>query len=118
MELANKESINFEKEIKQMEHNLLKKTESFQSKVKVLMEFKADKLAEEKDLRSKEKLLKNKIKAHEVEKAKISVHKNKLERDLNQNKVDKESTSRQTEASSDIPHHISSPLPPIFSSNL
>ena len=52
-----------------MEHNLLKKTESFQSKVKDLMEFKADKLAEEKDLRSKERHLKKKLKVHEVEKA-------------------------------------------------
>ena len=39
-------------------------------------------------------------------------------RDINQNKVDENSTSCQTDTNVDIPYHIVSPLPPIFSSNL
>ena len=104
--------------MKQMEHDFMKKSDSLEGKMKSLAEFKAEKLAEQKDFQSKEKLLKKQIKTFEEEKAKLSVTRKKLERDFNHNKVDKESVSIQTEHHIDIPYHISSPLPPIFSSNL
>ena len=56
------------------------------------MNFKADKVAEEKDAKSKEFLLK-KTKALEEDKAKAVIAKNRVERDLNQNKVVKDSKS-------------------------
>ena len=118
LKLANKEVKTFKKDLKQREHELVKNTESFEAKMKDLIEFRADKLAEEKELKSREKFLKNKFKCLEEEKAKLSLNKNAFERDINQNKVDTDSASSQTEPNFDIPYHISAQLPPIFSSKL
>ena len=41
-----------------MEHDFMKKSDSLEGKMKSLAEFKAEKLAEQKDFQSKEKLLK------------------------------------------------------------
>ena len=118
MKTAHKEVKILNKEIRQMENDFLKKSQSLEAKLKSLAEFKADKQAEQKDFQSKEKLLKKKMKAFEEEKAKLSVTRNKIERYFNHNKVAKDSVSSQTEHHIDIPYHISYPLPPIFSSNL
>ena len=94
------------------------------------MEFKAVKFAEDKEAKSKEKFLLRKIKALEEDKAKATIAKNRMERDLNQNKVSKDSKTSQTDiilndekqtqtqANIDTPYEISAPLPPIFISNL
>ena len=118
LKLANKEVKTFKKNLKQREHELVKNTESFEAKMKDLIEFRADKLAEEKELKSREKFLKNKFKCLEEEKAKLSVNKKAFERDIKQNIVDTDSASSQTEPNFDIPYHISAQLPPIFSSKL
>ena len=46
------------------------------------MEFKSEKVSDEKNTKSKEKVLLKKIKSLEEDKAKATIAKNKLERDL------------------------------------
>ena len=64
----NKEAKILKKEMKQMEHDFMKKSDSLEGKMKSLAEFKAEKLAEQKDFQSKEKLLKKQIKTFEEKK--------------------------------------------------
>ena len=127
---AKKEVKTLKKEKLKIEHDFLRRSDNFEAKIKNLMDYKAEKCAEEKEAKSKEKFLLKKIKALEEDKAKATLAKNKLERDLNQNKVPKDSKSSltdtilhseketQTQANIDTPYDISAPLPPIFSSNL
>ena len=61
------------------------------------MEFKAQKVAEDKESKSKEKMLIKKIKNLEEDKAKAIIATNRIKRDLNQNKVSKDSKLSQTE---------------------
>ena len=69
----------------------------FEAKIKNLMKFKADKFAEDKEAKSKERFLLRKIKALEEDKAKAIIAKNRVERYLNQNKVSKDSKSSLTD---------------------
>ena len=127
---AKKEVKTLKKEKLKIEHDFLRRSDNFEAKIKNLMDYKAEKCAEEKEAKSKEKFLLKKIKALEEDKAKATIAKNKLERDLNQNKVPKDSKSSltdtilhseketQTQANIDTTYDISAPLPPIFSSNL
>ena len=130
LKIAKKDVKTLNKESIKSEHDFGKRIDILESKIRNLMEFKAGKVAEERDAKTKEKTLLKKIKALEEDKAKVTIAKNKIERDLNQNKVSTDSKSSltellvnlekesQTEASIDSPYDVKSPLPPIFSSNL
>ena len=97
LKMANKEAKMLKKENVKIENDFLKKSENFESKIRNLMEFKAEKLLEEKDLKSKEKLISKKLKAVEEIKARITIDKIKLDRDLNQNMVNRVVKSSQTD---------------------
>ena len=60
------------------------------------MEIKAEKLSEEKDLKSKKKLPNKKLKGVEENKARITIDRIKLDRDLNQIMVNRDMKSSQT----------------------
>ena len=92
-----------------IEHNLNKKIEELELKVKNLLEDKVAKASEEKKIKKKARAIEKKEAEIEVAKLKIE-RKVKLKRDSVKNQV------CQTDHHPDLPLKISEPLPPIFSS--
>ena len=114
---TSKEIKSLKKENKDITHSFEKIIGQLELKVENLLDFKAAKAAEER----KEKLeLKNKskkLKAIEEKLAKFEMENNNLERKANL-KIEKEDKICQTDHTPDLPYKITSPLPPIFSSQL
>ena len=86
-----------------------------------MAEIKKDMKVEEKDLVKQERtslddLMKYKVKISEIEKLTFENH--RLEKEVSKyNEKTLTSITSQTDAHPDIPYLITSPLPPIFSSN-
>jgi hypothetical protein len=92
-----------------LEHNLNKKIEALEFKVKSLLENKAARAAEEKSV-------KKKVKALEKKEAELEVSKMKIERKTKLRQFASLDKGCQTNAHPDLPPKITEPLPPIFSS--
>ena len=76
--LANKDVKNLKKEKLKSEHEHVKKSEALEFKIKNLQELNAEKMEDEKNLKSREKKLIKKIRVHEEDQSRFAVEKRKL----------------------------------------
>ena len=93
--LANKDVKILKKEKLKSEHEHVKKCEALEFKINNLQELNAEQMNDEKNLKSREKKLIKKIRAHEEDKSRFAVEKRKFECNNNAAQVTK---SSQTEA--------------------
>ena len=110
-----KELKSLKKENKDITHDFEKVIEQLELKVKNLLDFKAAKAAEERKEKVELKSKSKKLKAVEEKLAKVEMEKNNLERKARL-KIGTEYKISQTDPTPDLPYKITSPLPPIFSS--
>ena len=118
VKVSNRELKLVKKENIDMSHRFEKKIGELEHKIKNLSEFKASKAAQEKNENVKMKNLNKKLKAIEEKEAKVEIERLKLERNNNKKEIETEYKTCQTDQHPDLPLKITSPLPPIFSSQL
>ena len=107
-----------EKDKRDTAHNLEKKIGVLETKNKGLLEFKALKEIEEKDLKHKIKTVDKKLKTINEREAKLKADKMNFVKEKKENDAKKVDNYSQTDQNPDIPYEVTSPLPPIFSSSL
>ena len=103
------------KENKDIENNYDKKIEELECTIGSLQKFKAEKIAEEKGETDR---IEKKLKIIEKKEADLEIERINLETKANKMNVDNESKESQTDQHPDLPYEITSPLPPIFNSQL
>ena len=115
---ASKELKFLKKEKRDTTHDLEKKIEALELKNRNLQEFKAAKAAEDKSEKIKIKNINKKLKTLEEKEARLNIEKIKLENEVKKMEVVTETKVCQTDNHPEIPYAITTPLPPIFSSQL
>ena len=115
---TSKELKSLKKENRDISHDFEKKIEALESKNRSLVEFKATKAAEDKSEKVKIKTINKKLKTIEEKEARLNIDKIKLENEAKKMKVVTEVKVCQTDNHPEIPYEITTPLPPIFSSQL
>ena len=114
LKITKKEVKNLEKENRDTGHEFVKKIEALEYRNKHLVESHAAEVRKEKnDIKTVNK----KLKKIEEKEAKFEIEKTKFEKARNI-KIPRETKVCQTDESPDVPYNITTPLPPIFSSQL
>ena len=108
---ADKELKSLKKENKGIEHDFVRKVEALEGKVTTLQKYKSAKAAEENAFEKK-------IKAVKEREARVEIEKMEFERKIYLKKTKLVTKICQTDQHPDLPYKITSPLPPIFGSQL